>query len=242
MAWHSRVCFRKAAWVKESPPSNTIFSGPHFARVHEMPLLTRPPAPMSFRPARPFRRGQAADVGDDETHVRLALSRKSFSGRWSAWAKDCSRGLVDPQPDQEVEDAWVAPHVLRELVVPPPVRSWSSWQCLSSRSTGVPAKLSMMAVNWRKSPSSRNLIFRFMETQAMSFHSPVSSCVISRHQPVDVAVPVPDGAPRPVVGRLRLHAEVLHGGVGLRDDLHLVPFFPEGGHDLARQIGFPGAR
>ena len=45
-----------------------------------------------------------------------------------------------------------------------------------------------------------------------------------RHQPVHVAVPVPDGAPRPVVGRLRLHAEVLHGGVGLRDDL---PFFPE---------------
>ena len=63
-----------------------------------------------------------------------------------------------------------------------------------------------------------------------------------RHQPVDVAVPVPDGAPRPVVGRLRLHAEVLHGGVGLRDDLDLVPFFPEGGHDLARQVGFPGAR
>ena len=63
-----------------------------------------------------------------------------------------------------------------------------------------------------------------------------------RHQPVDVAVPVPNGAPHPVVGRLRLHAEVLHGGVGLRDDLHLVPFFPEGGHDLARQIGFPGAR
>ena len=63
-----------------------------------------------------------------------------------------------------------------------------------------------------------------------------------RHQPVDVAVPVPDGAPRPVVGRLLLHAEVLHGGVGLRDDLDLVPFFPEGGHDLARQVGFPGAR
>ena len=61
----------------------------------------------------------------------------------------------------------------------PPVRSWSSWQCLSSRSTGVPAKLSMMAGNWRKSPSNRNLILRFMETQAMSFHSPVSSCVIS---------------------------------------------------------------
>ena len=41
-----------------------------------------------------------------------------------------------------------------------------------------------------------------------------------------------------MVGRLRLHAEVLHGGVGLRDDLDLVPFFL----DLARQVGFPGAR
>ena len=61
----------------------------------------------------------------------------------------------------------------------PSVRSWSSWQCLSSRCTGVPAKLSMIAGNWRKSPSSRKLILRFMETQAISFHSPVSSCVIS---------------------------------------------------------------
>ena len=42
--------------------------------------------------------------------------------------------------------------------------------------------------------------------------------------------------------QLRLHAEVLHGGVGFGDDLDLVPFFPEGGHDLARQVGFPGAR
>ena len=70
----------------------------------------------------------------------------------------------------------------------------------------------------------------------------VQLCDLFRHQPVDVAVPVPDGAPRPVVGRLRLHAEVLHGGVGFGDDLDLVPFFPEGGHDLARQVGFPGAR
>ena len=45
-----------------------------------------------------------------------------------------------------------------------------------------------------------------------------------------------------MVGRLRLHSKVLHGGVGLRDDLHLVPFFPEGGHDLACQVGLPGAR
>ena len=70
----------------------------------------------------------------------------------------------------------------------------------------------------------------------------VQLCDLFRHQPVDVAVPVPDGAPRPVVGRLRLHAEVLHGGVGFGDDLDLVPFFPEGGHDLACQVGFPGAR
>ena len=30
--------------------------------------------------------------------------------------------------------------------------------------------------------------------------------------------------------------------VGFRDDLDLAPFFPEGGHDLACQVGFPGAR
>ena len=125
----------------------------------------------------------------------------------------------------------------------PSVRSWSSWQCLSSRRTGVPAKLSMIAGNWRKSPSSRNLIFAVHGDAGDIVPQPgVELRDFLRHQPVDVAVPVPNGAPHPVVGRLRLHAEVLHRGVGLRDDLHLVPFFPERGHDLARQIGFPGAR
>ena len=94
----------------------------------------------------------------------------------------------------------------------------------------------MMAGNWRKSPSSRNLILRFMEMQAMSFHNPVSSCVISSATSQSMLQ-----YPFRTVDGL-LHAEVLHGGVGLRDDLDLVPFFPEGGHDLARQVGFPGAR
>ena len=129
---------------------------------------------------------------------------------WSASAKDCSRGSSTRSQVGSLlmfsVSSWCQP----------PVRSWSSWQCLSSRCTGVPAKLSMMAGNWRKSPSSRNLIFRFMETQAMSFPQPgVELRDFLRHQPVDVAVPVPNGAPHPVVGRLRLHAEVLHGGVGL---------------------------
>ena len=73
----------------------------------------------------------------------------------------------------------------------------------------------------------------------MSFHSPVSSCVISSATSQSM-LQYPF---RTVLrAQLRLHAEVLHGGVGFGDDLDLVPFFPEGGHDLARQVGFPGAR
>ena len=75
----------------------------------------------------------------------------------------------------------------------------------------------------------------------MSFHSPVSSCVISSATSQSM-LQYPFRTVLRALGRLRLHAEVLHGGVGLRDDLDLVPFFPEGGHDLARQVGFPGAR
>ena len=40
---------------------------------------------------------------------------------------------------------------------------------------------------------------------------------------------------------VRLHAEVLHGGVGLRDDLDPVAFLAEAGDDLAGQVGFAGA-
>ena len=60
-------------------------------------------------------------------------------------------------------------------------------------------------------------------------------------EPVHVAVPVPDAAPHPVVGRLRLRAAVLHGGVGLRDDLDPEPLLPEAGHDLAGQVSLAGA-
>ena len=75
-----------------------------------------------------FRQGQAAvvpgvdadavGVGDDEADVRLALPREPFPGRLERLGQGLLPGLVDPHPGQEVEDARVAPHVLRELVVP----------------------------------------------------------------------------------------------------------------------------
>ena len=162
---------------------------------------------------------------------------------WSASAKDCSRGLVDPEPGQEAKNARVAPHVLRELVVP--------------AAGEVVEQLAMLELPLHR--GAREVVHdggelaEVAEQQELDFpvHGDAGDVVpqprvqlrdLFRHQPVDVAVPVPDGAPHPVVSRLRLHAEVLHGGVGLRDDLDLVPFFPEGGHDLARQVGFPGAR
>ena len=200
-----------------------------------------------------FRRGQAAvvpgvdadavGVGDDEADVRLALPREPFPGRLERLGQGLLPGLVDPHPGQEVEDARVAPHVLRELVVP-----------------AVGEVVEQLAVlelplhrGAREVVHDRGELAEVAEQQELDFavHGDAGDVVpqprvelrdLFRHQPVDVAVPVPDGAPRPVVGRLRLHAEVLHGGVGLRDDLDLVPFFPEGGHDLARQVGFPGAR
>ena len=70
----------------------------------------------------------------------------------------------------------------------------------------------------------------------MSFHSPVSSCVISSATSQSMLQ-----YPFRTVLRAQWSA-VLHGGVGFGDDLDLVPFFPEGGHDLACQVGFPGAR
>ena len=200
-----------------------------------------------------FRRGQVAvvlgvdpdavGVGDDQADVRLAFSRKSFSGRVERLGQGLLPRFVDPEPGQEVEDARVAPHVLGELVVP-----------------AVGEVVEQLAVpelalhrSAREVVHDRGELAEVAEQQEVDFavHGDAGDIVpqpgvelrdFVRHQPVDVAVPVPNGAPHPVVGRLRLHAEVLHGGVGLRDDLHLVPFFSEGGHDLARQIGFPGAR
>ena len=57
-------------------------------------------------------------MGDDEARVRTRLGVESFSGRLECLGQGLLPGLVDPQPGQEVEDARVAPHVLRELVVP----------------------------------------------------------------------------------------------------------------------------
>ena len=200
-----------------------------------------------------FRRGQAAvvpgvdadaaGVGDDEAHVRLALSRKPFPGRLECLGQGLLPGLVDPEPGQEAKNARVAPHVLRELVVP--------------AAGEVVEQLAVLELPLHR--GAREVVHdggelaEVAEQQELDFpvHGDAGDVVpqprvqlrdLFRHQPVDVAVPVPDGAPHPVVSRLRLHAEVLHGGVGLRDDLDLVPFFPEGGHDLARQVGFPGAR
>ena len=200
-----------------------------------------------------FRRGQAAvvpgvdadavGVGDDEADVRLALPREPFPGRLECLGQRLLPGLVDPQPGQEAKNARVAPHVLRELVVP-----------------AVGEVVEQLAVlelplhrRAREVVHDGGELAEVAEQQELDFpvhgdagdvvpQPRVQLCDLFRHQPVDVAVPVPDGAPCPVVGRLRLHAEVLHGGVGLRDDLDVVPFFPEGGHDLARQVGFPGAR
>ena len=200
-----------------------------------------------------FRRGQAevvpgvdpdaVGVGDDQADVRLAFPRKPFSGRVERLGQGLLPAFVDPEPGQEVEDARVAPHVLGELVVPAVgevVEQLAVLELALHRSA-------------REVVHDRGELAEVAEQQELDFavHGDAGDIVpqpgvelrdFLRHQPVDVAVPVPNGAPHPVIGRLRLHAEVLHGGVGLRDDLHLVPFFPEGGHDLARQIGFPGAR
>ena len=257
--------------MKESPPSNTIFS---FGHVHVDALgdaaagsdeLQAGPDPHGLRHVGGcwagagvldrdgFRRGQAAvvpgvdadavGVGDDEADVRLALPREPFPGRLECLGQRLLPGLVDPQPGQEAKNARVAPHVLRELVVP-----------------AVGEVVEQLAVlelplhrGAREVVHDGGELAEVAEQQELDFavhgdagdvvpQPRVQLCDLFRHQPVDVAVPVPDGAPRPVVGRLRLHAEVLHGGVGFGDDLDLVPFFPEGGHDLACQVGFPGAR
>ena len=65
-----------------------------------------------------FRRGQAevvpgvdpdaVGVGDDQADVRLALPRKSFSGRVERLGQGLLPGFVDPEPGQEVEDARLA--------------------------------------------------------------------------------------------------------------------------------------
>ena len=199
-----------------------------------------------------FRRGQATvvpridpdavGVGDDQADIGLALPRKPFPGRPDRFREGLLPGLVDPEPPEEVE-ARVAPPVLGELVVP-----------------AVGEVVEQLAVlelplhrGAREVVHDGGELAEVAEQQELDFavHGDAGDIVpqprvelrnLLHHQPVNVAVAVPDGAPHPVVGRLRLRSKVLHGGVGLRDDLHLVPFFPEGGHDLARQVGLPGAR
>ena len=77
---------------------------------------------MSFRPGHVGGRRAGAGVLDRDSFGRRRLSRALIRMR-RAWemtrlTSGSLPGLVDPQPGQEVEDARVAPHVLRELVVP----------------------------------------------------------------------------------------------------------------------------
>ena len=200
-----------------------------------------------------FRRGQAAvvpgvdadavGVGDDEADVRLALPWEPFPGRLECLGQRLLPGLVDPQAGQEAKNARVAPHVLRELVVPAVGEVVEQLAALELPLHRGAREVVHDGGELAEVAEQQELDFAVHGDAGDVVPQPrVELCDLFRHQPVDVAVPVPDGAPRPVVGRLRLHAEVLHGGVGFGDDLDLVPFFPEGGHDLARQVGFPGAR
>ena len=88
---------------------------------------------------------------EDDQAASGSPSRKSFSGRLERLGQGLLPGLIDPEPGQEVEDARVAPHVVGELVVP----AVGEVTAGSRRAAG-------------------SLILRFMETQAISFHSPVS--------------------------------------------------------------------
>ena len=131
-------------------------------------------------------------VGDDEADVRLALPRKSFSGRLERLGQGLLPGLVDPEPGQEVEDARVAPHVLGELVVP-----------------AVGEVVEQLAVlelalhrGAREVVHDRGELAEVAEQQEVDFavHGDAGDIVpqpgvelrdFLRHQPVDVAVPVP---------------------------------------------------
>ena len=65
-----------------------------------------------------------------------------------------------------------------------------------------------------------------------------SSCVISS-MTSQLAAPVADAPADEAVRRLRSGAQVLHGAVGLGDELDHLPELAELRHDLARQSVFP---
>ena len=60
-------------------------------------------------------------------------------------------------------------------------------------------------------------------------------------EPVQLAAPVTDAPADEAVRRLRSGAQVLHGAVGLGDELDHLPELAELRHDLARQVRLPGA-
>ena len=55
-------------------------------------------------------------------------------------------------------------------------------------------------------------------------------------------MPVADVAPHPMVRRLRPQPHILHGRMGLGDDVHRVPVLPKRLHDLLGQVRLPGPR
>ena len=58
---------------------------------------------------------------------------------------------------------------------------------------------------------------------------------------VQLAAPVPDAPANEAVRGLRAGTQVLHGAVGLGDELDHLPELAELRHDLARQVRLPGA-
>ena len=60
-------------------------------------------------------------------------------------------------------------------------------------------------------------------------------------EPVQLAAPVADAPADEAVRRLRSGAQVLHGAVGLGDELDHLPELAELRHDLARQVRLPRA-
>ena len=55
-------------------------------------------------------------------------------------------------------------------------------------------------------------------------------------------MPVPHIPPHPVVRRLRSQAHILHGSMGLGDNVHRVPVVPQSLDDLLGQVGLAGPR
>ena len=205
-----------------------FFGRPLRSRARKCPWLTRPPAPMSFRPGQTrMVCGMLVVVGPVPVYsivtasggARRRLSRvlilmrwawemtrltsgspsrgNPFSGRVERLGQGLLPGFVDPEPGQEAKNARVAPHVLGELVVPAVgevVEQLAVLELALHRSA-------------REVVHDRGELAEVAEQQEVDFavHGDAGDIVpqpgvelrdFLRHQPVDVAVPVPNGAPR----------------------------------------------